>query len=125
MDPAEPFSIHEMDAIRQRIGCDLPTDYQTFVTSHGGAFIGGLVDGSNALPVLRLCDAARVLSLLSFIPTLAENRALPFAECELANLWVFDEDGSVKFIDFYGGAPTRTVADSFADFVSRLAPEPD
>lgn len=123
-DPAPPFSDQELREIESVLGREVPEDYRAFVQQYGGAFVGGLVDGAEELPVLTFfgADAENgVLSKLRTHPDLREERALPFADCELGNLYVLDRQNVVRFINFYGGSTSvRKVADSFNEFLSRI-----
>lgn len=118
-EPSTPFSEEEVAAIEREIGRDLPAEYRNFVMQYGGAFFGGSVDGSDDLPVLGLSKAG--VETIRRHPDLQAKGIFPFARCELGNLYVFDTDNSVHYINYYGGR-TRAlrVADTFRDFIDRI-----
>lgn len=127
-----PFSDDELAEVEAALGERLPGDYRSFLKEYGGASVGGLVDGSEELPILVFFGTtghSGLLSTLDASPDLKERGALPIARCELGNLWVLDLglDGSVHYIDYYGGETTaRGVSDSFGDFLERIViPEED
>jgi hypothetical protein len=123
-EAAPPFSDVEISEIEAVLGRRLPDDYLEFVKQYGGAFVGGLVDGSEELPILTFFDAGNdrgVLSKLSAHPDLRGDSILPIADCELGNLYVLTKENAVYYIDYYGGkAASRKVSNSFHDFVTRI-----
>ena len=120
-EPATPFSEMEIREIEGTIRRKLPEDYCEFVKEFGGAFVGGLVDGTDELPILTFFSADGVLSHLRTHPDLQEIGVLPIADCALGNLHVLELNNSIHYINYYGGTTTaRKVADSFRDFVARI-----
>jgi hypothetical protein len=125
--PAKPFSDAELAEIERVLGRPLPKDYREFVKEYGGAFVGGLIDGSKDLPILAFFGAGEdggVLGQLRSYTDLRDDSMLPFADCELGNLYVLTPENTVYYINYYGGKTTvQKVADSFQDFVARIVPE--
>jgi hypothetical protein len=124
---AKPFSEAEITEIERALGRPLPKDYCEFVKEYGGAFVGGLIDGSEDLPILAFFSAGEddgVLRKLKWYTDLRDDGVLPFADCVLGNLYVLNPENAVYYINYYGGKTTaRKVADSFHDFVARIVPE--
>jgi hypothetical protein len=102
----------------------LPSAYRSFAKKYGGAFVGGLVDGSEDLPILTFFGArgdSGILSKLATHPDLKNEGALPIADCELGNLYVLDREGAVHYISYYCGVTNaRRVSDFFEDFLERI-----
>lgn len=123
-EPAVPFSGSDVDKIESVINRKLPVDYCEFVQEYGGAFVGGLVDGVEDLPILTFFDAGEekgVLSKLRTHPDLQSESVLPIADCELGNLYVLDRENTIHYLNYYGGQTTaRKVADSFTEFIARI-----
>lgn len=123
-EPATPFSAAEIGEIERVLGRELPKDYSEFVKEYGGAFVGGLIDGTPELPILAFFGANEdkgVLSKLKTHPDLRNEAVLPIADCELGNLYVLDRENAVHYLDYYGGKTSaRKVADSFQDFIARI-----
>ena len=123
-EPSAPFSETDIEAIESEIGRKLPDSYRDFVREYGGAFVGGLVDGSGELPVMRFIGASGnygVLDMLKLHSDLREDRILPIADCEFGNLYVFDRENRVHYINYYGGRTSaRKVADNFQEFIDRI-----
>jgi hypothetical protein len=123
----EPFSEADIIAIEKVLGRPLPRDYCDFAKEYGGAFVGGLIDGSNELPILTFFSAGEddgILRTLKTHPDLRDDGVLPFADCVFGNLYVLTAENAVYYINYYGGKTTvRKVADSFQDFVNRIGPE--
>jgi hypothetical protein len=121
---AVPFSDAEIEAVERVLGHVLPDDYRHFVKTHGGAFIGGRVDGDGARSVLAFFEAGEERGLLAKLRTHPDLRAdgvLPIADCELGNLYVLDASGAVHYIDYYGRSVKATkLSDSFAGFLSKI-----
>lgn len=119
-----PFSDAEIGEIESAIGRVLPKAYCDFVKEYGGAFVGGLVDDSEDLPILTFFGASGdngILSNLTSYPDLKEEKALPIADCELGNLYVLDRENAVHYINYYGGETNaRKVSDSFEGFTRRI-----
>ena len=111
IEAKRPFTQDDIDNICQFAGRALPKEYCDFVMKNGGAFVGGLVDGSDELPIDGFCDVSRVMSILSSLSNVREAGAIPFADCVLGNLWVFDEGNCIHYINFYGGK-TKTLKGS-------------
>jgi hypothetical protein len=121
-EPAAPFTSQDIDAIESTIGRPLPAEYRNFVSEYGGAFVGGLVDGSQEFPILRFFEAAKILANLRSYDDLLEEKILPVARDESGNLYVIDIGGAVHFIIYYGGTTTtRKVGISFEDVVARIS----
>ena len=124
IESGTPFSDAEIGEIERAVGRELPAAYRDFVRRYGGAFFGGSVDGSEDLPVLAFFGArgdAGILSKLRLHPDLRELGAVPFADCELGNLYVLSPGDAVYYINYYGGKPTaRKVSESFGDFAGRI-----
>jgi hypothetical protein len=123
-EPATPFSEAEIGEIERVLGRILPDDYCEFVKEYGGAFVGGEVDGDAGLSILVFFgpDVEHgILNNLKLYPDLRDDGILPFARCELGNLWVLDQKNAVHYINYYGGETTaRKVADSFHDLITRI-----
>ena len=119
-----PVSGEDLRKIERLIHRSLPHDFCRFIETFGGAFVGGAVDGSPDLPLLHFLGANPECGILSTIRThsdLAAIGALPFARCELGNLYVLDAENAVHYIDYYGGkTAARKVSASFRDFVDRI-----
>ncbi len=125
-EAAEAFSKGDIAKIEEAIGFALPGAYRSFVEEYGGSFVGGLVDGSTDLPILTFFAADDLLSRLAMHPDLKDGRALPFAGCELGNLYVMRQGGDVHYINYYGGTTTALqVAHSFEDFLRRIVADDD
>lgn len=126
IEAGTPFTRQELDEIAESVGRDLPKDYRDFVMKYGGAFVGGLVDGSLEFPILAFFRASSVLSSLDWHRDLKEANALPFADCELGNLWILDKNNKVHYINYYNKeTKVHRVSCSFSEFLSRLTPEDD
>ena len=125
LEPATPFSDSDIKEIEGAIGRALPVDYCVFVRKYGGAFVGGLVNGSDGLPILAFMgpdEENGVLSALKTHPDLRSEGILPFADCELGNLYVLDRQNAVHYLNYYNGdATAQKVADSFQDFIERIS----
>lgn len=124
LEPAAPLSDAEIGEIEKALGRELPEDYRRFLRTYGGAFVGGLINGSNELPILTFFGAGECNGLLPTLrrhPDLRSEGTLPIADCELGNLYVLDREHAVHYINYYGGKTTaRKVSHSFQDFVSRI-----
>lgn len=123
-EPAKPFSEAEIGEIQNVLGRELPKDYCEFVKEYGGAFVGGLIDGAEDLPILVFFGTDEdkgILHKLKIHPDLRRDGVLPIADCELGNLYVLTSENAVYYINYYGGATTaRKVSDSFGDFIARI-----
>jgi len=123
-EPAEPFSDAEINEIESNLGRELPKDYCEFVKEYGGAFVGGLIDGAEDLPILTFFGADEnkgVLSKLRTDPDLRNDGVLPIADCELGNLYVLDRENAVHYLNYYGGKTTaQKITNSFQEFVARI-----
>lgn len=123
------FSELEIKEIEKIIGRDLPEDYRAFVKEYGGAFVGGFVDGHKDLPLLRFYDASHgggIFNALNTYSDLKEDGALPFARCELGNIYAIDRNNAVHYINYYGGkTKSQKVAENFRDFISRIVATED
>ena len=120
----DPFSQADLHKIVQAVGRELPDAYCAFVQKFGGAFVGGLVDGAPDFPILAFFKVEKILSTLDFMSNLKEEGILPFADCELGNLWVFDREGIIYYVNNYGGkTKTHKISADFTDFVSRIFSE--
>jgi hypothetical protein len=123
-EPKTPFSDIEIREIEHVLGRELPRAYCDFIKEYGGAFVGGLVDGSDNLPILSFFAASGssgVLSKLALHPDLRDEKALPIADCELGNLFVLDQHDSVYYINYYNSKTVvEKVSDSFEEFISRI-----
>lgn len=121
MVPVAPFTEAELTKIERILGRSLPKDYRDFASAYGGAFVGGLIDGDAELPILTFFNADAVLSNLETHADLKSDGMLPFADCELGNLYVIDPEGVVHFISYYGGSTSALrVADRFSDLLRRV-----
>jgi hypothetical protein len=121
LEAASPFSQSEIGDIEKALARSLPAAYREFVLVYGGAFVGGSVDGSNDLPVLKFLSASSVLSALAQYADLKTDRILPFARCELGNLYVLDEADAIHYINYYGGKTTvLKISGDFRDFLARI-----
>lgn len=124
IEPAKPFSIEEIAAIEAALGRKLPRAYTDFVARYGGAFVGGSLDGKGRFAILAFFTAdneSGILKKLGAYPDLRDDGVLPIADCELGNLHVLRLDGSVWYLNYYGGRTSaERVADSFQDFVERI-----
>ncbi|QNA82919.1 SMI1/KNR4 family protein [Sphingomonas sp. So64.6b] len=118
------FSESEISEIERVLGRNLPNDYCEFVKEYGGAFVGGLVDGSQDLPILKFFSAGHdggILDELDKYNDLKKENILPFARDELGNIYVLNGQNSVYYINYYGGKTTsQKVAINFKNFVSRI-----
>ena len=118
------FSESEIGEIEKILGRKLPKDYREFIKEYGGAFVGGLVDGSEDLPILKFFGPGHgggILGELNTYSDLKNDSALPFARCELGNIYVLNRENMVYYINYYGGKTTsQGVADNFKDFISRI-----
>ena len=123
-EPGVPFQETQIKRIEEVIGRRLPDDYVAFVKQYGGAFVGGYVDGSEDFPILAFFDASEekgILRNLNALPDLMEDGILPFADCELGNVYVFDKENRVHYINYYGGKTTsKKIANDFGDFLRRI-----
>jgi hypothetical protein len=121
IEPAAPFTAMELTKIEQILGRPLPEDYRDFASAYGGAFVGGLIDGDTELPILTFFSADAVVSKLETHTDLKSDGVLPFADCELGNLYVIDQEGAVYYINYYGGSTSaRRVANRFTDLLPRV-----
>lgn len=124
LEIATPFSDEEIAAVEHVLGHRLPDEDRRFAKVHGGAFVGGHVDGDGACSVLAFFDAGEERGLLSKLRTHPDLRAegiLPIADCELGNLYVLDASGAVHYIDYYGrSARAMKLSDDFAGFLGRI-----
>lgn len=122
IEPASPFTEAELAKIEQTLGRSLPKEYRDFASVYGGAFVGGLIDGDVELPILSFFSADTVLSKLETHIDLKSDGVIPFADCELGNLYVIDREDAVHYINYYGGnTSARRVANRFSDLLSRIA----
>lgn len=123
-EPSVPFSEVEINEIEGEIYRKLPDSYRDFVKVYGGAFVGGLIDGSEDFPILGFFSASgknSVLGRLEAHQDLKEDRILPIADCELGNLYVLDSNNSVHYINYYGGKTSaKKVAQTFQEFIDRI-----
>lgn len=121
IEPAIPFKREDLDQIERVLGRSLPKEYQNFAREYGGAFIGGLIDGDLDFPILTFFDIGEVYSHLESQTDLKDIGVMPFAGCALGNIYVFEVDDSIHYINYYGGrTTTRKVADTFGDFLERI-----
>lgn len=121
IEPTTPFTEAELARIEQVARRVLPEDYRNFVRKYGGAFVGGLIDGDAALPILTFFGADAVLAALETHTDLKSDGVLPVADCELGNLYVIDHGNAVHYINYHGGQTrSRRVADAFSDLLSRI-----
>ncbi len=127
LEPATPFSRVEITEIEQSIGRLLPKDYLEFVSTYGGAFAGGAIDGNPELPILAFFGADAKTGIISKLRTYQDLHAesiLPIADCELGNLYVLDRENAVHYLNYYGGKTTaHRVASSFDEFLARVIME--
>lgn len=124
IEAGDPYTDQQLEQICKVAGFSLPRVYCEFAKKYGDAFVGGLVDASPDFPVSGFFSSEKVISNFEFNATYKENRAIPVADCELGNIWVLSEDGSVHFINFYSRPTVTTkVASSFQDFLSRISIE--
>jgi hypothetical protein len=80
-----------------------------------------LIDGDTELPILTFFSADAVVSKLETHTDLKSDGVLPFADCELGNLYVIDQEGAVYYINYYGGSTSaRRVANRFTDLLPRV-----
>lgn len=123
-EPVSPLPDVKIDQIEKVLGRELPKDYCDFIKQYGGAFVGGLIDGSLQLPILTFFGADEktgILAKLQTHPDFRDDGVLPIADCELGNLYILSRENAVHYINYYGGETTaRKVADSFQEFVSRI-----
>ncbi len=119
-----PFTEADIGEIEKALGRNLPKDYSDFAKAYGGAFVGGMIDGSDEFPILCFFGTDRdngILSMLAIHSDFRDEGALPIGRCQLGNLYVLDRDNTVHYINYYGGNVTaRKVADSFGDFITRI-----
>jgi len=120
-EAAQPFEEGEIGKIEDAIGREIPVEYRSFVSAYGGAFVGGLVDGSASLPILRFLTGDGVLRSLERHSDLKDRGILPVARCELGNIYVIEIDGAVHYLNYYGEKTTASlVASDFSSFLSRI-----
>jgi hypothetical protein len=123
-EPDLPFSDSDIREIESVLGRELPEEYRAFVQEYGGSFVGGFINASREFSILTFFAADRddgVLFNLETHPDLREEGILPFADCELGNLYVLDRDNSVHYVSYYDGKTiARKVSDSFHDFVNGI-----
>ena len=128
-EASEPFSEAYFCEIEEALGRQLPNSYCELVKKYGGCFVGGLVDDNKSLPILAFFGSDKetgVLANLFFYNDLREDGVLPFAGCELGNIYVLDRENKVFYIDYYGGQTcSQFVSESFSDFLSRIIVEDD
>ncbi|WP_420470919.1 SMI1/KNR4 family protein [Brevundimonas sp. FT23042] len=114
----------QVSEIERALGRELPSEYREFSMTYGGAFVGGLVDGTEDLPILHFFGAdpgASIFDKMAAYDDLVSDGGLPVARCELGNIYVLARANSVHYVNYYGGRTTaRKVADGFADFVARI-----
>ena len=66
-------------------------------------------------------DAEDTLLTIATYTDLAELGILPFARCELGNLYLLETDGAVHYVDYYGSRQgTKMVSETFQSFVDRI-----
>jgi hypothetical protein len=124
IEPGLTFSDDEISSIETSLGRKLPAQYVVFVKEYGSAFVGGLVDGDQSLPILEFLDPRQIASKLESGEDFAVTGVFPFARCELGNLWVFDDSDAIHYINFYGGRTVVVrVERSFEHFVDRIVLE--
>ena len=124
IDPGVPFSDADIASIESVLGRSLPVEYVAFVRRYGGAFVGGLVDGDQALAIDTFFAArgkSGILSTVSWQTDLSDAGIMPIADCLLGNTFVLMPDDSIGYIDYYGDhSDTQRIAESFAELVSRI-----
>lgn len=121
---AEPLSPDDIAEVGRLAGFALPIDYQHFLAEFGGAFVGGLVDGNEDLPILKFYGRRELQDALALHPDMATVPALPIGCCELGNQYVILPDGSVAYVNYYGGQTATTrVSDDFSGFLERMVAE--
>jgi hypothetical protein len=124
IEPGYTFTDDDISSIENLVGRKLPAQYISFVKEYGSAFVGGLIDGDQSLPLLDFFDPKKILSKLNSIEDFAADQIIPFARCELGNIWVLDASDVVHYVNYYGGRTvTERVDNSFEHFVSRIVPE--
>ena len=99
VEPATPFTETEFTKIEQILGRPIPKEYRNFAAAYGGAFVGGLIDGSSELPILTFLSADALLFKLETYADLTADGVLPFASCELGNLYVIDQEDAIHYIN--------------------------
>ena len=125
-EAGQSFEAAEISEIENAIGREIPAEYRSFVNSYGGAFVGGLVDGSPSLPVLRFFCGDGVIRSLEIHSDLREEGILPIARCELGNIYVIKRDGAVHYLNYYGGkTEALLIASDFPSFLSRIVVKGD
>lgn len=121
IEPSTPFTKMEIIKIEQILGRILPTEYREFASTYGGAFVGGLIDGDANFPILTFFSADALISTLNTHTDLKKDRVLPFADCELGNLYVIDQEDAVYYINYYGGSTSaHRIASRFGDLLPRV-----
>jgi len=125
-------SAAELAAIEGVIGEVLPGAYADFVSAYGAsAFFEAdasvaLLSGGEEM-VFTFFDAAKVLADIRWHDDFAAKKLVPFADDMFNNRYVLNgaDNWSVHFIAYEAGtARVSRVADSFADFLSRLTLRP-
>lgn len=123
-EAGEKFSDQDITEIESALGRKLPADYQKFVKHYGGAFVGGVVDGSEDLPVLGFFKAGKhdgIVDILNVYEDLRDDGVLPIARDELGNIYAQKPNEYIYYINYYGGTTSaRKVANNFSDFLFRI-----
>jgi hypothetical protein len=128
-EPGIQFSDANIEAIESVCRRKLPDAYCQFVKRYGGAFVGGSVDGLEDFPILAFFgpnEDSGVLGKLCSYTDLRDDGVLPFADCELGNLYVLDRTDSIQYLNYYGGQiEVRKIANSFQEFIDRIVVAPE
>lgn len=125
-------SAAELVAIEGAIGEPLPEAYAAFVREYGAsAFfeVDAIVaaESGGEEMVFTFFDAAKILEDIRAHDDFAAKKLVPFADDMFNNRYVLNgaDNWSVHFIAYEAGtASVMRMADSFSDFLSRIALRP-
>ncbi|MGN6820299.1 MAG: SMI1/KNR4 family protein [Sphingomonas sp.] len=124
IEPGTTFSDDDITSIEASLGRRLPVEYVKFVKEYGSAFVGGLIDGDQSLPILTFFGPRQIVLNINSTEDFTADQILPFARCELGNIWAMDASGVVHYINYYGGRTViQRVDNSFERFVDRIVLE--
>jgi hypothetical protein len=121
-EPNAPYMDSDIEKIENTLKRQLPADYANFVRQYGGAFVGGEV-GKYGESILAFYDNDKegIYWAMEAYDDFTDEGILPFARCELGNIWILDIDNSIHYVNYYGGTTEVTkIADSFREFLDRI-----
>ena len=121
IESGPPFANSEIALIERTLRRRLPDSYRRFVMEHGGAFVGGSLDGGNEYSVLAFDSAAQINHSFKLLPEYSDDGMLIFAHCELGGIYVINRDDSIWYRVVWSGKVTSLqVANSFEEFRDRI-----